>query len=129
MEIMDTEESRVKYVKCRDAGSSGSHETCHASRNVLRWAWGLTKEQLPVDLRTDCESLVGAIATTKTLDDPRIGVQVQALREAIEFEDLRTVKHICGKTNPADIFTKQTDVKIRGIVHHIMRSGQVQDLR
>ena len=96
---------------------------------LVRWAWGLTEEQLPIDLRTDCESLVGAIATTKTLHDPRINVQVQSIREDVQEGTIRNVRHVVGKTNPADISTKQNDLRIRSIVHRIMSTGKVQDLK
>ena len=45
------------------------------------------------------------------------------MRDGIEEGDIRISERIPGLPNPADIFTKNCDPKIRNIVHQIVMTG------
>ena len=100
------------------------------ARKFICWFFGISKEQdLPIDLRVDCESLVEALQTTHAMENPRTNVQVQSIRDDLTEGLVRNVKHVSGKVNPADAFTKDHDPVIRDIVHRLMEFGKVKDLK
>ena len=72
---------------------------------------------------SDCESLVKAIFSTKGATYKRTDVQVQSIRDDVMNIEIRSVKHLDGKINPADIFTKDCDVNMRRIVQEMLTTG------
>ncbi len=65
------------------------------------------QHQMPIDLRTDCESLV---ASTKSLriqaTERRLYGEIWALREALDNSEIRTLKHVPTALMLADGLTK-----------------------
>ena len=83
--------------------------------------------KLEIDCRTDCEALYNAITKSNATEMQRTRVQIASIKEDVENKNLRSVKHICGKTNPADVFTKDNDKKILAISLKMMHEGLLKD--
>lgn len=98
-------------------------------RKFMCWILGGEEKELPIDLRSDCESLINALRTTHSVENPRTNVQVQSIRGDLGDGTVRNARHISGKVNPSDIFTKGHDLVTRAIVYKLMEQGKVRGVR
>ena len=110
-------------VSTLDAETQGLKECtdrCVFVQALLKWMYG---KEYQIDLRSYCESLVKALKSPKAVNNPRTEVQVQSMRDDLQSKLIRSVTHIAGVINPADIFTKDTDHKTKTIVREMMSTG------
>ena len=64
-------------------------------------------KSFPIVCCVDCKSLVDAVHTSTTLEDNRTYIDVCALREMVERDEI-SVKHVKAGNQLADCFTKGT---------------------
>ena len=85
--------------------------------------------RMPIDLRTDCKSLVDALSTCHSYDDVRMQVQIDAVKEDLQQGQCRSCKHVDGKLNYADILTKPADWRIAERVRQMMMTGEIDEMQ
>ena len=68
-----------------------------------------TKEKIPIICYTDNESLVQNLATSNTVSDFRLRVDIARLREMLATKEITKVNWIDTKKQVADCLTKQKD--------------------
>lgn len=94
-------------------------------QEAIYFAYGV---RLPIDLRTDCKSLVENLATTHSVEDVRVSVQLQDLKSDLEDGIYRSIRHICGITNPADGLTKKPNAVVLDRIRKIMGDNTLSDV-
>ena len=93
-------------------------------RRLIHWAVG---KNLPVDFRSDCRSLVENLATCHAIEDKRLAVQLEAIKDEVTLGNIRSVKLISGLLNPADALTKRAPQVVIDRLREIM-GGELRDV-
>jgi len=116
-------------VSTLDAKCQAGHDAMNMAiyvQNFLKWMYGT--EGYPIDIRSDCKDFVDAAATTKRCMNPRTHVQVQAVRDELASGNIRSLKHISGKANLADVLTKEGLVMLE-LFQQFLETGLVKNCK
>lgn len=68
---------------------------------------GITHKSLPIIAYTDNKSVIEAVFSTKLVDDKRLRVDIAAIREFLETNDINQIKWCSGDIQLANCMTKQ----------------------
>lgn len=85
---------------------------CRALTYVHRMCEFALGVRLPCDVRGDDKGLMEYLTSVRLLDDTRMAVQIEAVKEAIQRKGIRDCRHIAGEVNYADILTKSPPASI-----------------
>lgn len=90
------------------AMSAGADMAIAINSTITNILEPLGVSQLPLVMCTDSMSLYDLLVKLGTTKEKRLMIDVMGLREAYERRVLTEVRHIDGKGNPADAFTKDS---------------------
>eukprot|EP00399_MALV-I-05_sp_L67-4_P000173 gene173-29_t len=92
-------------------------------RRVLQW---MTGELLPLDVRSDCKSLVENLTKSWTVEDKRVAMQIEKVKEDMQEGVIRDVKHISRDVNYADVMTRLSEPAMIARYRTMMAEGCIQ---
>lgn len=84
----------------------GLENTCYI-RQMLQEILGIVKIQIPIEAYIDNKSVTESIQSTKMVDDKRLRLDIAAIKELIETQQIQSVRWCPGKLQLADAMTKK----------------------
>ena len=90
------------------AGGKCVEDSVYTANRIEKILYGDNKKRVKVDIHTDSEPLVESIKSTKRVENKALCNEVEAMKEAILQEEVRTYSYVPSKENPADKLTKVT---------------------
>ena len=103
-----------------------AHNQANRAQMLIEFMYGV---KLPIDLRCDHLGLVQNIVTcTNQLDDCRVAMRVSVIKDALRSGETRSLKHIDGLVNYADVLTKPPERAISMKLIWELMSGRVRNM-
>ena len=86
--------------------------------------------KIPMDVRTDAESLCTTLFTVKRPRDLRLYADICGLREDLKNEVIRSLRHVPDPKNLSDVLTKRhVAKKKRELLRHALMTGTIFQLQ
>ena len=71
----------------------------------------ISGQEIPIDVITDCKSLVDSVRSTKPVSEKALIPTVQSLRDRLRLREINSISHILTSENYADAMTKARSSK------------------
>ena len=84
--------------------------------------------QVSVDLRTDSESLLDSLASSRQIEDKLLRPTVKWLKQMIDAQMVNTIKWVDTKQCLADVLTKAGNDRLTAKLMDVMKTGDMIDL-
>lgn len=111
-----------------DAESSTAVQAVDMGLWVVDLMTLLTGYRMPMDVRSDCMSLISALGTDNSLENKHTEAQVLSIRQDLTMSNIRSVKHVPHDLNYSDALTKPKPDVPWEVFHAMMVEGRIRHL-